>query len=111
MNGYGELYIDKRNIYKGTFVKNKKDGFGLLLKDNELIISYWKNDSIHGLSRTILLTDNEVLNETYWVYINGVKKIRYDSLEDALEMIKIEKKGFIFTYDVKSLLSLFDILL
>ena len=110
-NGYGELFTNRRNIYKGTFLKNKKDGFGLLLKDNELSISYWRNNNIHGLSKSILITENEVSNETFWVYINGVKKIRYESLEDALKMMKIEKEGVLFTYDVKSLLSLYDLLI
>lgn len=57
------------SIYEGNFVGDKKEGFGIFIKDGVRFEITWANDKMHGAGKKIEKNGEEV--EVY--YLNGVQ--------------------------------------
>ena len=51
-NGFGREE-SLNTLYQGSFVNDKKDGFGVLIKDGDRIEINWRNDLMHGEGKII----------------------------------------------------------
>jgi hypothetical protein len=120
MNGYGELSIFNSNSnlvkkYQGFFSNNKKDGFGMLLDnenlENQIYFGYWKRDLQHGLSMIVKKgIDNGYILNKYWLYIEGERRISFDTLDQVIEIAKLsEKELSIFRIELNKLLYIYAV--
>ena len=58
-NGKGEEYFNQGDIYKGSFVNGKKEGYGIFEKRNKFIYEgYFKNDKYEGKGKIYYLNGN-----------------------------------------------------
>jgi hypothetical protein len=77
------------SIYEGNFVGDKKEGFGIMIKDEVRIEITWKNDKMNGGGKKILKNGEEV--EVY--YLNGIEsKSKSSKTSLGLNLRELTKK-------------------
>jgi len=106
MDGYGTLYYPSGSIYKGNFVRGKRDGFNNELKyvNGDSYLGGFKNDMKHGegiLKRLsgnqLVVSAGEFFNDRF---LNGTLNIDFD--DETGQIIDIKDGAVVEINEFKS---------
>jgi len=80
MSGYGEFYWNEGKRYKGFYLNDKKEGFGVYYWHDKtrIYIGFWKNGKQEGLGKYITEKHSK-----WGKWEKGDRKLWYDNKNEA----------------------------
>lgn len=92
MHGYGEFLWTDGKKYKGYYVDDKKNGFGMYLWSEPIrvYIGFWRDGKQHGIGKYI--SPNK---ERFGLWANGNRLKWYENKEEAFYELDNSERKFI----------------
>ena len=101
MNGYGEFLWQDGKRYRGFYINDKKEGFGIYYWPDpvRIYIGFWKNGKQDGLGKYL---SSKSIKWGKW--IAGEKALWYNTRQEAFKDNEVDQNTFknFFDYDINA---------